>query len=80
MTGGTYKTAVVLVARAVGADCSSRGSRVEIRWDERAELGSLIVWVKFVIDLFSDEFCRWTLALMRNGAPLYTCLREHLRG
>jgi len=79
MAGGACKTAVVLVARAIGADRSSRGSCVEVRWDERAELGSLIVWVKFVIDLFSNEFCRRTLALMRNGVPLDTCLLEHLR-
>ena len=63
MAGSAYKAAGVLVAGAIDTKGSSRGSRIKIRWDERAELGSPIVWVKFVVNLFSDQFYRRTLAL-----------------
>ena len=49
------KVAAVIMARIINANSSGRGSCVGIRWDERAELGSLVVRVKFVINLFPDE-------------------------
>ena len=55
MASDVRKIVVVITARVVGAKDGSRGSCVGIRWDERAELGSLIVRVEFIVDLFSDE-------------------------
>ena len=57
VTGSVHKTIVVVMTRAVDIDGGSRGSCVRIRWDEGAELGSLIVWVKFVVNLFPNELC-----------------------
>lgn len=56
MGGRAYKAVVVAMAGVVGTDGSSCGSCVGIRRDEQAELGPPIVWVKFVVNLFPDEF------------------------
>ena len=58
VTGSVRKTIVVVMTKAVDIDGGSRGSCVRIRWDERAELGSLIMWVKFIVNLFPDELYR----------------------
>lgn len=56
--GSTHVTITVIVAGAIGTNGGGRGSCIGIWWDERAELGSLIMGVEFVINLFPNELCR----------------------
>ena len=80
MASGMYKIIMVLVANATNTDCSSCESQIKIWWNERAELGPLIVWARFIINVFSNEFSQWMLTLVRNSTALHTYFREHLRG
>jgi len=54
MAGAVDKAGTVITAR-VADDSSNRGSRIGIRRDERTELGSLMVWVEFIVYFFPDE-------------------------
>ena len=57
VTGSVYKAIAVIMARAVDIDGGSRSSCIRIRWEERTELGSPIMWVKFVVNLSPNELC-----------------------
>ena len=63
MASGKYKAVHVTVARLVSADSGDRGPSIGVRRDEGAELGALVVRIKFIVYLFTDKLCQLTLAL-----------------
>ena len=48
----------VIMSRVFDADGGGRGSSIGIWWDERTELGTLVMRIEFVVNLFSNEFYR----------------------
>ena len=55
MTSGMHKTGTMVAAR-VTDNSGDRGPRIGVGGDEQAELGSLMVGVKFLVEFFPNEF------------------------
>ena len=56
-SGGRKSIQVIAVRVAGTTDSGDMSSCIEVWWDERTELGSLMVWVEFVVDFLPDKLC-----------------------
>ena len=79
MATGVCKTGAVVAAR-VADNSGNRAPCIGVRGDERAELGSLVVWVEFIVDFFPNEFYGVTSVPVGIKIPTYTCLRGRPQG
>jgi len=80
VTGAGYKVIVGIAVGIVDIGGDNRGSRIRIRRDEGTELGSSMMRVELIVNLFPDKFYRRMSAPLRSNVSLCTYLQGHLRG